>query len=99
MGFEEWIYGLDGERITEEQFAALTEQHERIQLGREEVGDYLVVTVWNGVSATHPPMIFETVVWHDGEQVEIHRYPTRGLALLGHRKTVWYYRRFIAHNG
>lgn len=50
---------------------------------------YWVSTVWLGLDYNYgegPPLIFETMVFKDGEERELERYSTQEEALRGHKK-------------
>lgn len=50
-----------------------------------------VSTVWLGLNHRFdpgPPLIFETMVFQDGESVDMERYSTEALALAGHERMV-----------
>lgn len=49
-----------------------------------------VSTVWVGLDAqlTGPPLIFESMAWREGAEVEQWRYATQEEAIEGHRKLI-----------
>lgn len=54
-------------------------------------GDVLVSTVFLGMDHSWgdgPPLLFETMVFHDGDGTDQYRYPTREDAWEGHRMAV-----------
>lgn len=99
MGFEDWLYDPDGNPIDFEQFTDLQARGlEVCGVGREAVGSYVISTVWVGVSATDPPLIYETAVFDQHDKViEVYRWPNRQTAELEHQRMVERYRRDYGH--
>lgn len=85
--FGNWLYGLDGERITEEEFIELSADWTRTHVARDFFDGYVISTVWVGVSAKEPPEIYETMVFNPaGVPVQTARYADRQTAQDGHRQ-------------
>lgn len=65
-----------------------------VVVGRTDVGEYTVSTVWLGLdhsfSPYGPPIIFETMIWDkDGNWLDYQeRYATEEEALAGHAKAI-----------
>lgn len=90
-------YDKAGRPITADEFVRLkwdgsgtVSDYSRV--GRDQVGDAEVSTVWLGLDHAFPgmsaPLIFETLIFggeHDGMQ---YRYRSEGEALRGHRRAV-----------
>lgn len=57
-----------------------------------EVGDHTVSTVWLGIdhnfSGDGPPLIFESMIFGDDDELEIRRYATWEEARVGHEELV-----------
>lgn len=67
-------YDKEGNRISMHQWGALHDEEDYIRVGLDEIGPYVVSTVWIGLDHSFtehgPPIIFETLVftssaWHD----------------------------------
>ena len=85
-----------GETLTLEGWCALGDAGYRI-VKQEDVGDYLVSTVWLGLNhnyADGPPLIFETMVFgredagKSGDECFCERYSTEAQAVAGHSRVV-----------
>jgi len=56
-----------------------------------EVGDTRISTVWLGLDhgwTAAPPLIFETMVFRNGDSIDMERYATEAEARLGHDRMV-----------
>jgi hypothetical protein len=69
--------------------------HRYARVARDEIGDYVVSTVWVGLDTGLPtpyaparPLIFETMVFKDGQGDEQWRYMTETEARQGHAQRV-----------
>jgi hypothetical protein len=86
------IYNRDGHLITMAEWTMLKLNREYNKVAQEQVGKYLVSTVWLGLdhalSPNDPPAIFETMVFENGvdefQDLFMQRYPNEVAALAGH---------------
>ena len=93
-------YDRNGIPITEEQAAELRARPDYLAIARTKVLDgqdttrsYDVSTVWLGLDhrfGEGAPVIFETMVFPEGDaaEIDVRRYPTEALAREGHTATV-----------
>ena len=80
-------YDYDGQPITMEQWNELYYQDRHIAETTLDDGTY-ISTVWIGLHLSpwlNTPMIYETMVFRNGNGEECDRYPTRQLAVEGHK--------------
>jgi len=81
----------DGNPISQEEWAVLFGRHDRWRL-RNENADVAVSTVYIGLNhefgLDKPPLIFESLVFVDGDEVECWRYASKSKARAGHG-TLW----------
>lgn len=87
------FYGLDGQLISIEEWGNLMVSGKKI-LAQDNVGDYLVSTALLGVDLRlhihegTKPIIFETIVFKDGNEEYIERYYTKEEAFQGHKDAI-----------
>jgi hypothetical protein len=82
-------YDRQGNRISFRRFTELKGDLEYLRLGREEIGDWCVSTVWLGSDHRRDgdpaPVIFETALFKGDHVHIICRYHTKEQALTGHQ--------------
>lgn len=83
-------YNKHGVPISMEQWAELFEDFEGRRIARDEVGPWVVSTVWLGLDHSFlrsgPPLIFETMVFGGVLDDEMDRYSTLEEAQEGHAR-------------
>jgi hypothetical protein len=70
-----------------------------IRVGYSEVGSYEISTVWLGLDLGYGPehkLIFETMVFGPGQEIDVQRYADYDAALAGHQRTVEQVRLILA---
>lgn len=86
------LYDRAGNEIGFGRFSLLLSHSAYRFVRQERVGPYFVSTVWLGIDygfgLTENPIIFETMVFKDGEIVAVYRYSTEEEAIKGHEKVV-----------
>lgn len=85
------FYDRDGQPTDHDDWARAFEDQAGRQIGRDQVGDALVSTVWLGLNhnrAVGPPLIFETLIFGGPSDGDMWRYSTEEEALEGHRQAV-----------
>lgn len=97
------FYDYDGNPISIEEWSLLLEaRHQTInsidpnltrwRVGLDQIGDTRISTVWIGLNhrwdGGQPPLIFETLVERDGDEIDMQRYSTHQQALAGHQRHV-----------
>ena len=89
-------YDQAGRPMTMEEWGrAMQADPDGRRVGRTEVGEHLVSTVWLGLDHSYdldgPPLIFETMIFHQdrpARDLYCRRYGGRTEALEGHEATV-----------
>lgn len=87
-------YDREGNPLDDAEFMRLFSKGESYRrVARDEVGKYLVSTVWLGIDhgfGEVGPLIFETMVFESGNSnnVVCKRYATEAMALAGHHNIV-----------
>ena len=79
-------YSPDGEPITFDEYLRVATAENEI-VGRDEIGDILVSTIWLGMNhqwGAGPPLIFETMIFGGEHDQWQERYSTRAEAEAGH---------------
>lgn len=82
-------YDKYGNSIEAEDFMRLHKDPDYRTVGSDTVGKYFISTVWMGIDYGFPgcsPIIFETMVFNDGEweDLDCSRYKTEEKAKQGH---------------
>ena len=83
-------YDYDGQPITMEQWGELYQHERHVAETTLEDGTY-ISTVWLGLDhsfGSGPPLIYETMVFRDGDGDECERYTYRHQAVEGHKLMV-----------
>lgn len=82
----------EGNPISIEQFRLLCEDFEYRCIGRDQIGPWLISTVWIGLLSIASNDLFETMVFHDNDEWNDQKYPvgyeTLEEAIKGHKKVV-----------
>jgi hypothetical protein len=92
-------YDREGKPISLHEFCRLLGNEEYKRVAETQVGPYWISTVWLGInhnfSRTGPPIIFETMVFATGPDVDglgpdmdCYRWSTEAEALAGHEEVV-----------
>lgn len=92
-------YDKKGEVIDLNTFAELCEDFNYKVVKQDEIGDFLVSTIWLGIDHNFynifhghgKPLIFETMIFSDNEKYDDiyqERYSTEEEALEGHKKAI-----------
>lgn len=87
-------YGLDGQKISMEEWGAMVTAKEKILKQETLPNGRWISTVWLGLDHSFgdgPPLIFETMVFPsngDLSEEDMDRYSTREEALVGHQRMV-----------
>ncbi len=78
-------------RPSAEEFAEIYNPETKI-IGRDEIGNFMVSTVFLGLDHNYapngPPILFETMIFEEGEGEEHERYCTYQEAVDGHKTIV-----------
>jgi hypothetical protein len=87
------FYGLDHQPIGSDEGGRLLGDADARRVARTEVGDAVVSTVFLVIDhnwGDGPPLLYETMVFRDGDWVgeDQWRYSTRAAALAGHEEAV-----------
>lgn len=88
MGFEDWLYDPDGNKISESEWRAMRANFGLIHVDYTRNGEVEVSTVWTGVSDEDPPRIYETGVFRTNRQIRRITHVTRADAEKEHRRMV-----------
>jgi hypothetical protein len=89
--FDEMHYDREGNEIGFYRWAVLFGNHDYCIVRQDSVGEsYFISTVWmgldHGFGYSDEPVIFESMVFKDGADVESARYATEAEALEGHER-------------
>ena len=84
-------YNLEGQKVTLEEWGTIREFHKTVK--QQHLCGMYISTVFIGMNmgfGDTPPLIYETMVFKDGEWNEeyIDRYTTREEALAGHARAI-----------
>jgi hypothetical protein len=97
-------YDKEGKPLTLEQFCSKpynTSEYQRIGHNINEGKDIEVSTVWLGIdhnhSGTHNPIIFESMAFSQGDEIDCNRYHTEAEAIEGHKVMCSKYNAFDLH--
>jgi len=78
LGFLEWAIRMNDDKY--------------VCMECDTVGEFTVSTVWTGLDLNHHPtkkiLIFETMLFEDGEPLDCVKWETKELAVAGHKRTV-----------